>query len=355
MKKLIGMIIGFALFLCSFTVASVAAPVLPCNLGDALDAPGLVWETGGDADWFCEDSEPFEGDSSAQSGAILDNETSWLSTTVTISELKYLSFYWKVSSQSGDYLRFYIDDDSQATADNVTGWQQRIEVLTPGTYTLTWAYEKDLSGFGGADAGWLDKVELVDEPSLKMLQHYAATYATPQIPLPLFVKNRVAKAEADECYDNGTVLYPEGPADCIDSDPKTNQAYVWGMTRSGNLWFGTVANTQCLITGGLAQGMGTGLPAIEAENFVCEYNEADNGSILGALGDWRPPQILEYNPDTMMVIDRTPQDLFDNPTLGIRSAGALTALCCWPVRALTAQRLMCSPSQMTERIWEWMF
>jgi hypothetical protein len=162
------------------------------------------------------------------------------------------------------------------------------------------------------------------EEASYLLAYYAETYATPSIPMPLFVKNRVAKAEADECYDNGTVGVPDEFDNCTAGDPKTNQAYVWGMARSGNLWFGTVANTQCLIIGGLAGGLGFGLPAIEAENFVCEFSEADNAT--NSLGDWRPPQIFEYDSDTFMVTDRTPQDLINNPTLGIRSAGAIDGI-----------------------------
>ena len=60
---------------------------------------------------------------------------------------------------------------------------------------------------------------------------------------------------------------------------------------------------------------------VEAPNFVCEFDEADNAT--NRLGDWRPPQIFEYNPDTMALIDRTPLDMIANPTLGLRSAGAL--------------------------------
>ncbi len=51
---------------------------------------------------------------------------------------------------------------------------------------------------------------------------------------------------------------------------------------------------------------------------------ADNAT--NRLGDWRPPQIFEYNPDTMALIDRTPTDMIANPTLGLRSAGSLNGV-----------------------------
>ena len=64
------------------------------------------------------------------------------------------------------------------------------------------------------------------------------------------------------------------------------------------------------------------LPA-QGPEWIELYNDSPAPA---ALGDWRPPQIFEYNPDTMALIDRTPLDMIANPTLGLRSAGALNGL-----------------------------
>jgi hypothetical protein len=48
-----------------------------------------------------------------------------MQTTVTASAGDKVSFYWKVSSESGDYLKFYIDGVCQ---DRITGevdWTQK--------------------------------------------------------------------------------------------------------------------------------------------------------------------------------------------------------------------------------------
>jgi hypothetical protein len=154
-----------------------------------------------------------------------------------------------------------------------------------------------------------------NQQTTDLLEYYAEIYAMPRIAQPLFAKKAVAKAQADECYDNGTAGVPDGEGMCTVGDPKVNQAYVWGLAQSGNLWFGTAPNVLCMVMSVF------GLPPFEAQNFVCEFDQADNAT--NSLGDWRDPQIFEYNPDTMDLTEHTPPDMIVNPTLGIRSAGAL--------------------------------
>ena len=306
MKKLTCIILGVVFCMCSAVVHA------QCTLEEALDAPGLTWTTGGDLGWYCvNDGDVYYGTSCAINGMISAFQTSWLETTVTIDTPKILSFYWKVATPGDDYLNFYIDSNFQTGINDVQIWSQQTYSLSPGTHTLRWEYVT------GADAGWgrVDKVEILDPPALAMLAHYADMYALPRIPTPLFAKNRVAKARPDECYDNGTVGEPDEFDICTFGTPKTNQAYVWGLARSGNLWFGTAPNVLCLVMSAM------GVPPIEAPDFVCEFDEADNAT--NRLGDWRTPQIFEYDPATMLLTERTPQDLMDNETLGIRSAGAL--------------------------------
>ena len=119
MKKLAGMLVCLAFFLCA-----VAAQAQVCTLEGALDAPDLIWTTGGDAEWFCQtDAGPF-GDA-AQSGAIGDNQTSWLETTVSYDTPKILYFYWIVQSeQDRDYLRFYINGSEYSAISGAPSWAQ---------------------------------------------------------------------------------------------------------------------------------------------------------------------------------------------------------------------------------------
>jgi hypothetical protein len=86
-------------------LAFLASGVASANgLSEALDT-NLIFETGGDADWFSQTRTTyFDGDAAA-SGDIWDDQVSWMRTTV--NGVGTLGFYWKVTSeQNYDYLEF---------------------------------------------------------------------------------------------------------------------------------------------------------------------------------------------------------------------------------------------------------
>jgi hypothetical protein len=128
------------------------------TLNQALDNPKLSFTLGGDGNWFPETATYYYGGSAAQSGAIGNNQSSWLQTTVVGPGI--LSFYWKVSSEATyDFLEFYIDGNLQpgAISGNVD-WQQKTFPISAGSHTLKWVYVKDPSVSAGSDCGWVDKV-----------------------------------------------------------------------------------------------------------------------------------------------------------------------------------------------------
>ena len=147
---------------CELTVAGAKTAIARfAPLSDAitrsLDLEGAVWTEGGDAAWFAQERVTHDGIAAAQSGAIGDNQTSALSTT--LGGPGYLSFWWKVSSEAGwDYLRFYLDGVEQGAITGETDWTQFSLYLPAGSHTLTWVYEKDANDAGGEDAGWLDQL-----------------------------------------------------------------------------------------------------------------------------------------------------------------------------------------------------
>ena len=88
--------------------------------------------------------------------------------------------------------------------------------------------------------------------------------------------------------------------------PKTNQTYVWGLTRIGNsLWFGTGANVMCT-----TEGLFVEPTIIASSTYVCEYAASQiartNPLVSPEIGDVRPPRIYEYDLTTKTLIDRTP-------------------------------------------------
>jgi hypothetical protein len=149
----------------------------------------------------------------------------------------------------------------------------------------------------------------------------------------------LAKAKPDECFYGpvdprnlpsfvypGNLTRPEKQA-CISDggQPKVNQAYVWGLVKSGNnLWFGTIANTLCLVLGAFPSGT---LPSLNNSSWVC--GEAGFG-LLGFSGikDYRPPRVFYYDLEekklhevTQKIIDGGDEARLETTT-GLRSAGA---------------------------------
>ena len=140
----------------------VAAPTI--SLGEAMSATQLLWTTGGTATWFVMSGTVYEGSWAVSSGLISHNQTSWLETTVTGTGM--LTYYWKVSSESGyDFLRFYIDGVEQAgKISGETGWAQKTFPVGGGPHALRWNYTKDGSASSGSDCGWVDLVTFLKNP-----------------------------------------------------------------------------------------------------------------------------------------------------------------------------------------------
>jgi len=128
------------------------------RINGPLDCGNLTFASGGNALWFGQSATTHDGIDAAQSGDIGDSQQSWMTTEVTGPG--DLSFWWKVSSESGwDFLRFYIDDIEQLSISGTDAdWEQKHVTLSEGTHTLKWSYTKDDSVSRGEDCGWLDEI-----------------------------------------------------------------------------------------------------------------------------------------------------------------------------------------------------
>ncbi len=117
------------------------------------------WDFSGNADWVIDNGEAWDGYSSAKSGNIGDESTSGIFYTLEDALAGQVSFYRKVSSESGyDYLQFYIDNQLQDEWAGEQDWEEFIFDVSAGTHTFKWIYEKDYSVSGGDDCGWIDFV-----------------------------------------------------------------------------------------------------------------------------------------------------------------------------------------------------
>ena len=112
----------------------------------------------GNADWDTTSSTYSSGSYSLKSGSIVHNQTSCVSVTQT-TIAGPLVFYYKTSSESSDYLKFYIDGSVNKTASGSTGWTKYVAtVSSSGSHIFKWCYEKDSSSSSGSDAVWIDEI-----------------------------------------------------------------------------------------------------------------------------------------------------------------------------------------------------
>ena len=128
-------------------------------LAAALDAPQLIFTTGGDVPWVVPATSTHDGIDAAESGNIGDNQQSWLETTVTGPA--FVRFWFQLDSEAGyDFFRFSIDGEELWYSDGFHAWRLLGFYVPPGIHTLRWNYTKDDIVSTGADRLYLDQVEV---------------------------------------------------------------------------------------------------------------------------------------------------------------------------------------------------
>ena len=112
----------------------------------------------GNADWSVTSSTSSSGTHSLKSGSIFHSQTSCVSVTQTTVVGVY-SFYYRTSSDSTDYLKFYLDGSVIKTASGSSSFTKYSDtVSSAGSHTFKWCYEKDSTTSDGSDAVWIDEI-----------------------------------------------------------------------------------------------------------------------------------------------------------------------------------------------------
>jgi hypothetical protein len=118
------------------------------------------WTFSGSANWTIVNSGAHTGTYCAKSGTISDNQQSSLILATEILADGVVTFYRKVSSESGyDKLYFYIDNQEKGNWSGDEGWSEVSYPVTTGTHTFKWTYEKDYSVSNGSDCAWVDDIQ----------------------------------------------------------------------------------------------------------------------------------------------------------------------------------------------------
>ena len=122
------------------------------------------WSSGGNAAWVI-DTIHYEGNFSARSGVIGDNQSSWLQVTFNTGADDSISFYRKVSSELGyDYLLFYIDDVLQGQWSGEESWKRVAFPVAAGMHAFKWTYATDIFQLNGSNAAWIDNIVFPSPP-----------------------------------------------------------------------------------------------------------------------------------------------------------------------------------------------
>jgi carboxypeptidase T len=124
-----------------------------------------IWSSSGDAEWFIDSSQAYDGYYAARSGNIGDGDDTTLSLVLDVTEESYISFFKKVSCEEDsnddfDFLVFKIDGQEQNRWDGEDDWTEEAYLVLPGMHTFDWRYSKDGYVSEGSDCAWIDFVTL---------------------------------------------------------------------------------------------------------------------------------------------------------------------------------------------------
>ncbi len=135
--------------------ASIISPVV--EDWETGDMSHFDWETGGDSDWEIFSNGAFEGSFCIKSGTLDHDQYNYLSLPIEVFVEDSISFWCKVSSETGyDFLKFYIDDEEMSTWSGEVDWERSSFLLSEGAHTIKWEYIKDENTTSGDDCGWID-------------------------------------------------------------------------------------------------------------------------------------------------------------------------------------------------------
>ena len=117
------------------------------------------WINDNNRPWTVSNANAYAGSYSAKSGNIGDSQSTSLSIQIECFVEGEISFYKKVSSESGyDKLYFYIDNNEKASWSGEVNWSKETYTLTPGMHELKWTYKKDVYASSGSDCAWIDNI-----------------------------------------------------------------------------------------------------------------------------------------------------------------------------------------------------
>ena len=117
------------------------------------------WRQAGNQNWKISPTTKYEGNFGSVSGNIGNSQRTEMYLDVIVLTSDTISFYRKVSSESGyDFLRFYIDGVKLGEWSGSMDWARVNFPVLEGQHHFSWTYETDESTLSGQNAGWIDYI-----------------------------------------------------------------------------------------------------------------------------------------------------------------------------------------------------
>lgn len=146
-----------------------AATYYQSDLGAALNAPQLVWNTSADYPWTAQATNTYDGTLAVQSAALPKGTVNWTWLSTTVTGPTKMSFRYRAMMYSSSF-RVYLDSSvAWQTADAVDDWTL-VEVDVPtGAHAVKFEYEQRGYYYDPTFCGiWLDDVRLIPEGVTRM-------------------------------------------------------------------------------------------------------------------------------------------------------------------------------------------
>lgn len=154
------------------TAVSWEKPILVPLVGFDFEAGAIPAKTvmSGDASWAIDNSAAGAGSIAGSlvslvSGVITDGQSSCFAFDAYNSQSTRISYDRKVSSETADKYRFYIDGVQRSSVGGTVAWGNIAVTTTSGQHEYKWCYTKDSVATLGTDQAWIDNIEIVSVPS----------------------------------------------------------------------------------------------------------------------------------------------------------------------------------------------
>ncbi len=120
------------------------------------------WTLSGDGYWFITDSISYSGNYCAQSGQIQNYQECSMSITLELESETDFRFWYKLETDYYDhYFEFYVNGYQELYRSGNYDWEEYYRFLSPGTYHLTWTYNKQDYGYNSIGV-WIDDIQAIE-------------------------------------------------------------------------------------------------------------------------------------------------------------------------------------------------